>query len=123
MVVFTKESIVLLDCLTNSLLFSITTRRPETSFFWFTNPCKTMKFIVWRRFRCLFIGLIILIIVILFLAILLYSLPVSRNKIVKSFGSASLCKIRHKCSVICSYGTIQIVKPCVLSSDWREALT
>uniref|UniRef100_A0A8C4NYU3 C2 domain-containing protein n=1 Tax=Dicentrarchus labrax TaxID=13489 RepID=A0A8C4NYU3_DICLA len=50
-------------------------KRPETSFFWFTNPCKTMKFIVWRRFRCLFIGLIILTIVILFLAILLYSLP------------------------------------------------
>ncbi|XP_076007812.1 myoferlin-like isoform X1 [Genypterus blacodes] len=49
--------------------------RPDTSFFWFTNPCKTMKFIVWRRFRCLFIGLIILIIVVLFLAILLYSLP------------------------------------------------
>ncbi|XP_041829318.1 myoferlin-like isoform X2 [Melanotaenia boesemani] len=49
--------------------------RPETSFFWFTNPCKTMKFIVWRRFRCLFIGLIILIIVVLFIAILLYSLP------------------------------------------------
>ncbi|XP_034049225.1 myoferlin-like isoform X2 [Thalassophryne amazonica] len=49
--------------------------RPETSFFWFTNPCKTMKFIVWRRFRCLFIGLIILIIVVLFVAILLYSLP------------------------------------------------
>ncbi|XP_026206806.1 myoferlin-like isoform X3 [Anabas testudineus] len=50
-------------------------KRPETSFFWFTNPCKTMKFIVWKRFRCLFIVLIILIIVVLFLAILLYSLP------------------------------------------------
>ncbi|XP_075890689.1 myoferlin-like isoform X2 [Nelusetta ayraudi] len=50
-------------------------KRPETSFFWFTNPCKTMKFIVWRRFRCLFIGLILLTIVILFIAILLYSLP------------------------------------------------
>ncbi|XP_023285060.1 myoferlin-like isoform X3 [Seriola lalandi dorsalis] len=50
-------------------------KRPDTSFFWFTNPCKTMKFIVWRRFRCLFIGLILLLIVVLFLAILLYSLP------------------------------------------------
>uniref|UniRef100_A0A665W8Z6 Myoferlin n=1 Tax=Echeneis naucrates TaxID=173247 RepID=A0A665W8Z6_ECHNA len=50
-------------------------KRPETSFFWFTNPCKTMKFIVWKRFRCLFIGLILLLIVVLFLAILLYSLP------------------------------------------------
>ncbi|XP_029933511.1 myoferlin-like isoform X2 [Myripristis murdjan] len=49
--------------------------RPDTSFFWFTNPCKTMKFIVWRRFRCLFIGLLILFIVLLFVAILLYSLP------------------------------------------------
>lgn len=50
-------------------------KRPETSFFWFTNPCKTMKFIVWRRFKWIFLGLIILIIVVLFLAILLYSLP------------------------------------------------
>uniref|UniRef100_M4APC2 Myoferlin n=1 Tax=Xiphophorus maculatus TaxID=8083 RepID=M4APC2_XIPMA len=49
--------------------------RPETSFFWFTNPCKTMKFIVWRRFKWVFLGLIILIIVVLFIAILLYSLP------------------------------------------------
>uniref|UniRef100_A0A669EY48 Myoferlin n=1 Tax=Oreochromis niloticus TaxID=8128 RepID=A0A669EY48_ORENI len=49
--------------------------RPETSFFWFTNPCKTMKFIVWRRFKWVFIGLIILIILVLFIAILLYSLP------------------------------------------------
>ncbi|KAG7256565.1 hypothetical protein CRUP_015909 [Coryphaenoides rupestris] len=49
--------------------------RPDTSFFWFTNPCKTMKFIVWRRFRCLFITLIILTILGLFLAIFLYSLP------------------------------------------------
>ncbi|KAA8581747.1 hypothetical protein FQN60_003328 [Etheostoma spectabile] len=50
-------------------------KRPDTSFFWFTNPCKTMKFIVWKRFRCLFIGIIILVIVVLFIAILLYSLP------------------------------------------------
>uniref|UniRef100_A0A674AUE7 Myoferlin n=1 Tax=Salmo trutta TaxID=8032 RepID=A0A674AUE7_SALTR len=51
-------------------------KRPDTSFFWFTNPCKTMKFIVWRRFKWLFIGLILLILVLLFVGILLYSLPV-----------------------------------------------
>ncbi|XP_036404450.1 myoferlin-like isoform X2 [Megalops cyprinoides] len=50
-------------------------KRPETSFFWFTNPCKTMKFIVWRRFKWLFIGFLILILVLLFVGILLYSLP------------------------------------------------
>ncbi|XP_028332943.1 myoferlin-like isoform X2 [Gouania willdenowi] len=50
-------------------------KRPDTSFFWFTNPCKTMKFIVWKRFKWIFLLVIVLTIVILFLAILLYSLP------------------------------------------------
>uniref|UniRef100_A0A8C8RVG8 Myoferlin n=1 Tax=Pelusios castaneus TaxID=367368 RepID=A0A8C8RVG8_9SAUR len=60
--------------------------RPETSFLWFTNPCKTMKFIVWRRFKWVFIGIIILLIVLLFVAILLYSLPnYISMKIVKPF--------------------------------------
>ncbi|XP_031416619.1 myoferlin isoform X1 [Clupea harengus] len=61
-------------------------KRPETSFFWFTNPCKTLKFIVWRRFKWLFIGLILLFLVLLFLGILLYSLPnYISMKIVKPF--------------------------------------
>lgn len=55
---------------------SLQCSRPETSFLWFTNPCKTMKFIVWRRFKWLIIGLLILLILLLFLAVLLYSLPV-----------------------------------------------
>nr|XP_036871621.1 myoferlin [Manis javanica] len=49
--------------------------RPETSFLWFTNPCKTMKFIVWRRFKWVIIGLLVLLVLLLFLAVLLYSLP------------------------------------------------
>ncbi|KAI4891587.1 hypothetical protein NFI96_020979 [Prochilodus magdalenae] len=60
--------------------------RPDTSFLWFTNPCKTMKFIVWRRFKWIFIGSIILILVLLFVGILLYSLPnYISMKIVKPF--------------------------------------
>uniref|UniRef100_A0A671LQH0 Myoferlin-like n=1 Tax=Sinocyclocheilus anshuiensis TaxID=1608454 RepID=A0A671LQH0_9TELE len=39
--------------------------RPDTSFLWFTNPCKTMKFIIWRRYKWLFIGLILLILILL----------------------------------------------------------
>lgn len=50
--------------------------RPDTSFFWFTNPCKTMKFIVWRRFKWILILGIVLLLVILFFGILFYSLPV-----------------------------------------------
>ncbi|XP_031760541.1 myoferlin isoform X3 [Xenopus tropicalis] len=49
--------------------------RPDTSFLWFTNPCKTMKFIIWRRFKWVFIGLIILLLVLLFLGVFFYSLP------------------------------------------------
>ncbi|XP_039994727.1 myoferlin isoform X2 [Xiphias gladius] len=61
--------------------------RPDTSFFWFTNPCKTMKFIVWRRFKWIFIGVILLLLVILFLGILFYSLPnYISMKIVKPFS-------------------------------------
>lgn len=61
--------------------------RPDTSFFWFTNPCKTMKFIVWRRFKCIFIVTILLLLVLLFLGILLYSLPnYISMKIVKPFS-------------------------------------
>ncbi|KAB1271667.1 Myoferlin [Camelus dromedarius] len=55
---------------------SLQCSRPETSFLWFTNPCKTMRFIVWRRFKWVIIGLLILLILLLFLAVLLYSLPV-----------------------------------------------
>ncbi|KAB0392985.1 hypothetical protein E2I00_003860, partial [Balaenoptera physalus] len=50
--------------------------RPETSFLWFTNPCKTVRFIVWRRFKWVIIGLLLLLILLLFVAVLLYSLPV-----------------------------------------------
>uniref|UniRef100_A0A8C8KAI1 C2 domain-containing protein n=1 Tax=Oncorhynchus tshawytscha TaxID=74940 RepID=A0A8C8KAI1_ONCTS len=61
--------------------------RPDTSFFWFTSPCKTMKFIIWRRFKWIFIGLIVLLLVLLFLGILLYSLPnYISMKIVKPFS-------------------------------------
>ncbi|XP_078269853.1 myoferlin-like [Rhinoraja longicauda] len=49
--------------------------RPETSFLWFTNPCKTLKYIIWRRFKWIFLGLIILLFVVLFLGVFFYSLP------------------------------------------------
>lgn len=49
--------------------------RPETSFLWFTSPCKTMKYIIWRRFKWIFLGILILLFVVLFLGIFFYSLP------------------------------------------------
>ncbi|XP_032889478.1 myoferlin isoform X2 [Amblyraja radiata] len=50
-------------------------KRPETSFLWFTSPCKTLKYIIWRRFKWIFLGILILLFVVLFLGIFFYSLP------------------------------------------------
>jgi len=52
-------------------------RRPETSFFWFSSPYKTFRFIVWRRFKWLILGFFILFFIILFLGVFLYAFPVS----------------------------------------------
>ncbi|PNI38742.1 DYSF isoform 6 [Pan troglodytes] len=54
-------------------------RRPDTSFLWFTSPYKTMKFILWRRFRWAIILFIILFILLLFLAIFIYAFPLVLN--------------------------------------------
>ncbi|KAL2078234.1 hypothetical protein ACEWY4_025919 [Coilia grayii] len=53
----------------------------------------TMKFIVWRRFKWLFIGLIILILVLLFIGILLYSLPFKQETEVGFFPAFVPCYV------------------------------
>lgn len=58
--------------------WGLASRRPDTSFLWFTSPYKTMKFILWRRFRCAIILFILLFVLLLFVGIFLYSFPVSR---------------------------------------------
>ncbi|XP_028323587.1 myoferlin [Gouania willdenowi] len=61
--------------------------RPDISFFWFTSPCKTMKFIVWRRFKRIFIFGVVLLLIVLFFGIFFYSLPnYISMKIVKPFS-------------------------------------
>lgn len=52
-------------------------RRPETSFLWFSSPYKTLKFILWRRFKWLILLFILLFLLLLFLGVFLYSFPVS----------------------------------------------
>uniref|UniRef100_A0A2I2Z8Z1 Dysferlin n=1 Tax=Gorilla gorilla gorilla TaxID=9595 RepID=A0A2I2Z8Z1_GORGO len=62
-------------------------RRPDTSFLWFTSPYKTMKFILWRRFRWAIILFIILFVLLLFLAIFIYAFPnYAAMKLVKPFS-------------------------------------
>ena len=60
-------------------------KRPETSFLWFASPWKTFKFIVWKRFKWVFIGAIIFILLGLFFALFIYSLPEIAGR--KLFGA------------------------------------
>ncbi|XP_016535214.1 dysferlin isoform X2 [Poecilia formosa] len=62
-------------------------QRPETSFLWFSSPYKTLRFIVWRRFKWLIILFIILFLIFLFLGVFLYSFPnYAAMKMVGPFG-------------------------------------
>ncbi|XP_047242007.1 dysferlin isoform X4 [Girardinichthys multiradiatus] len=63
--------------------------RPETSFLWFSSPYKTLKFIVWRRFKWFIVLFIILFLIFLFLGVFLYSFPnYAAMKMVGPFGPA-----------------------------------
>uniref|UniRef100_A0A8C1D6R4 Myoferlin like n=1 Tax=Cyprinus carpio carpio TaxID=630221 RepID=A0A8C1D6R4_CYPCA len=91
--------------------------RPDTSFLWFTNPCKTMKFIIWRRYKWLFIGLIFLILVILFIGILLYSFPVSLFQTLLLNKQIIISKVPVRITISCAflflqnYISMKIVRP------------
>ncbi|KPP63817.1 hypothetical protein Z043_117891 [Scleropages formosus] len=62
-------------------------QRPETSFLWFSSPFKTLKFIVWRRFKWVIIALILLFLLLLFLGVFLYAFPnYAAMKMVAPFG-------------------------------------
>ncbi|XP_028657297.1 dysferlin isoform X3 [Erpetoichthys calabaricus] len=64
-------------------------KRPETSFLWLSSPFKTMKYILWRRFKWVIIGIIILCILLLFIGIFLYSFPnYAAMKLVSPFSRA-----------------------------------
>ncbi|KAJ7326584.1 hypothetical protein JRQ81_016343, partial [Phrynocephalus forsythii] len=62
-------------------------KRPETSFLWFTSPYKTLKYILWRRFKWLFLLFLLVIILLLFLGIFIYAFPnYAAMKLVKPFS-------------------------------------
>ncbi|XP_077444466.1 dysferlin [Stigmatopora argus] len=64
-------------------------RRPETSFLWFSSPYKTMRFILWRRFKCFILLFFVLFLVLLFLGVFLYSFPnYAAMRMVGPFGPA-----------------------------------
>jgi len=49
--------------------------RPDTSFLWFLNPLKTLKYIIWRNYKWIIIQLIIIIIFLIFFLVALWAFP------------------------------------------------
>ncbi|XP_035769106.1 dysferlin [Neolamprologus brichardi] len=71
-------------------------QRPETSFLWFSSPYKTLKYILWRRFKWFIILFIFLFFIILFLGVFLYSFPnYVAMKMVGPFGPAKETTLKH----------------------------
>lgn len=57
----------------NPLVFP--SSRPATSFAWFTNPMKTFIYLIWKKFKKYIIAVVVLVILTLFLALILYTMP------------------------------------------------
>ncbi|XP_041421073.1 otoferlin isoform X1 [Xenopus laevis] len=49
--------------------------RPDTSFIWFLNPLKSIRYFIWHTYRWLILKILILILVLLMVGLFLYSLP------------------------------------------------
>ncbi|XP_069567394.1 fer-1-like protein 4 [Brachyistius frenatus] len=49
--------------------------RPTTNFNWFVNPLKTFIFLIWKKYKKYIIALAILVLLILFLGLLIYTMP------------------------------------------------
>ena len=64
------------DLSTLASYFYFLSSRPATSFLWITSPWKTFKMIIWKHYKWHIIGTIIGILIVLILAIVIYTLPV-----------------------------------------------
>ncbi|KAI0233230.1 Otoferlin [Lamellibrachia satsuma] len=49
--------------------------RPDTSFLWFMNPLKTLKYVIWKNFKWKLLKLLIFVLIIAFLVLFFYSAP------------------------------------------------
>uniref|UniRef100_A0A8D0GIT3 Dysferlin n=1 Tax=Sphenodon punctatus TaxID=8508 RepID=A0A8D0GIT3_SPHPU len=65
-------------------------KRPETSFLWFTSPYKTMKYILWRRFKWVFLIIILVVVLLLFLGIFIYAFPVRVLALTQPFATVKI---------------------------------
>lgn len=49
--------------------------RPDTSFIWFLNPLKSIRYFIWHTYRWLLLKLLLLLLALLLVGLFLYSMP------------------------------------------------
>ncbi|XP_029650237.1 otoferlin-like [Octopus sinensis] len=49
--------------------------RPDSSFIWFLNPLKSIRYILWHNYKWMILKIIIFILLVLVLALFFYSMP------------------------------------------------
>ena len=55
--------------------FSLPHSRPDTSFLWFMNPLKTLKYILWKNWKWKILKIFLFLCFVAFLALFLYTVP------------------------------------------------
>ena len=84
-------------------MFSFSFSRPATSFAWFSSPFKSLRYIVWRRYKWLIIKLLILILLIALVVLFFYSMPVSNSNDAGRARGPPIDWMLLLCKVLCTF--------------------
>ncbi|KAI8499153.1 hypothetical protein Bbelb_229170 [Branchiostoma belcheri] len=49
--------------------------RPDSSFMWFLNPLKSLRYILWKNYKWIIIKIVCVLLLAAFIGVLLYSMP------------------------------------------------
>ncbi|CAH1774769.1 unnamed protein product [Owenia fusiformis] len=49
--------------------------RPDTSFLWFMNPCKTLRYVIWENFKWKILKAFLFLLLVAFMALFIYNAP------------------------------------------------
>ena len=84
-------------------MFSFSFSRPATSFAWFSSPFKSLRYILWRRYKWLIIKLLIVALLIALAVLFFYSMPVSNRNDTGRARGPPIDWVLLLCKVLCTF--------------------
>ena len=114
----TLAVIIKVHTVTVSPIFPVC-RRPETSFLWFTSPWKTFRYIIWRNYKWYFFGLLLAILIVVFVILFVYAVPVSGTSVLMScLGVNVIPQCWCHTTVLMSYHSIDVIPVLMSHQCW-----